>query len=426
MDAITLKSVTKRFKKRTIRHEYTTLKSELVNLIRRKKKSDEGGYIEVLKGIDLSIPRGQTVGIIGHNGQGKSTLLKLMTGIYSPTTGSIDVNGRISALLELGAGFHPDFSGRENILINGIIVGMSRAEIKKRMNEIIEFAELGEFIDQPVRNYSSGMYMRLAFSVATHVSPDILIVDEILAVGDAHFRRKSMAKMNEFKTSGNTIVLVTHDISTVATWCDHAVWVDKGVIRSQGAPRDVVEEYRREVAEAERAAEEHAHHEAPMSLGAAAALKAAEAAPVSWTESIRFSDTAGHERSVFAPGETIHAEIAARPGVPAGPLRASITRQDDGLLISEFSWRPTGNELAAGESLRLQISNLRLNSGSYTFAVGPATDEAHPGAFLTMPLSIATDTEPAPGLMVPDHRWTVVGQNESQQPLRVVPSVRSN
>jgi lipopolysaccharide transport system ATP-binding protein len=253
MDAIVIRGITKKFRKRTIKREYTTLKSELVNVLLRRRKPDATHFIEVLKGIDLTIPRGRTVGIIGRNGSGKSTLLKLITGIYGPTSGTIAVEGRISALLELGAGFHPDFSGRENILINGIILGMTRGEIRARMAEIIEYSELGDFIDEPVRTYSSGMYMRLAFSVATHVDPDILVIDEILAVGDAHFARKSMATMNEFKRRGKTILLVTHDLGTVERWCDVAVWIDAGKIRDEGDPRAVVSHYSRAVAEEDSA-----------------------------------------------------------------------------------------------------------------------------------------------------------------------------
>ena len=234
-DAIVIDNVFKSFKKTSKRNESTTMKSELVRLLKFQRRLIEPAtHIEALKGVDLRIPRGATVGVIGRNGSGKSTLLKLMTGIYSPTSGTIDVQGRISALLELGAGFHPDFTGRENILINGIILGMSRGELKDRMPGIIEFAELGDFIDEPVRTYSSGMFMRLAFAVATHVDPDVLIIDEILSVGDEHFNRKSQAKMNEFRRSGKTIVLVTHDLGTVQGWCDAAVWIDGGKVRMYG------------------------------------------------------------------------------------------------------------------------------------------------------------------------------------------------
>jgi lipopolysaccharide transport system ATP-binding protein len=247
MDAIVLHHVSKRFRKRTIRREYTTLKSELVRWFKRERQPDEKQWIEAVTDVDFSVPSGSTFGIVGRNGSGKSTLLKLITGIYTPTTGSIDLHGRISALLELGAGFHPDFSGRENILINGIILGLSRAEIKARTPEIIEFSELGDFIDEPVRTYSSGMYLRLAFSVATFVDPDILIIDEILAVGDAHFSRKSMAKMDDFKRSKKTIVLVTHDLITVERWCDHAAWIDGGRIKAVGSPKQIVRQYREAV-----------------------------------------------------------------------------------------------------------------------------------------------------------------------------------
>ncbi len=250
--AIVLAGVAKHFRKTTRKREYTTLKTELVRLLKRERKAIERvEWIEALKHIDLTVPAGKTVGIIGRNGSGKSTLLKLITGIYAPSSGTVKVNGRISALLDLGAGFHPDFTGRENILINGIILGMSRGQVKDRMKDIIEFAELGDFIDEPVRTYSSGMFMRLAFAVATHVDPDILIVDEILAVGDAHFTRKSMARMKEFKASGKTIVLVTHDLSTVQSWCDHAVWIDGGRVREQGEPGRVIEAYNAAVAAAE-------------------------------------------------------------------------------------------------------------------------------------------------------------------------------
>src|SRR6266852_2444312 len=244
MDAIVIKNLTKCFRKSTLSGVHSTLKSELVRWVRGQRHPKRNPMIEVLRGIDLSIPQGETFGIIGRNGSGKSTLLKLISGIYTPTSGTLEVNGRLSALLELGAGMHPEFSGRENILINGIILGLSRAEVRARMPEIIEFSELGDFIDQPVRTYSSGMYMRLAFAVATHVDPDILLIDEILAVGDDHFSRKSRAKMNEFKKTGKTIVLVTHDLGTVETWCDQAAWIDGGRIRSVGVPRDVVAQYR--------------------------------------------------------------------------------------------------------------------------------------------------------------------------------------
>jgi lipopolysaccharide transport system ATP-binding protein len=251
-EAIVLEGVTKHFRRRTVRREYTTLKTELIRWLKRERPAVEPvAFIEALKGVDLRVGRGTTIGIIGRNGSGKSTLLKCMTGIYTPTGGKLAVNGRISALLELGAGFHPDFTGRENILINGIILGMSRNEVKARMAEIIAFAELGDFIDEQVRTYSSGMFMRLAFAVATHVDPDILIIDEILAVGDEHFQKKSMARMGTIKQSGCTIVLVTHDLGTVERWCDSAAWIDGGVIRMLGKPPEVVKAYRDAVAQAE-------------------------------------------------------------------------------------------------------------------------------------------------------------------------------
>ena len=203
---------------------------------------------EILKGIDLEIKKGEVVGLIGINGSGKSTLLKLMTKIIYPTKGKITTNGKLTSLLELGAGFHPDFSGRENIYFNAAIFGLSRKEIDARLNDIIEFSELGDFIDNPVRTYSSGMYMRLAFSIAINVDADILLVDEILSVGDQHFQERCFQKIEDLKNQGKTIVIVTHSMDTVTRFCTRAVWLHQGKIKMDGDAETVTKVYLEETA----------------------------------------------------------------------------------------------------------------------------------------------------------------------------------
>ena len=198
---------------------------------------------EVLKGVTLEIEKGEVIGLVGHNGCGKSTLLKLMTKIIYPDKGKIEINGKISSLLELGAGFHPDMTGRENIYTNASIFGLTKKEIDARLDNIIEFSELEEFIDSPVRTYSSGMYMRLAFSVAINVDADILLIDEILAVGDARFQAKCFNKMLELKKSGITIVIVSHDLGSIERLCNRAIWIENGKIKDEGIPHDIVAEY---------------------------------------------------------------------------------------------------------------------------------------------------------------------------------------
>lgn len=197
----------------------------------------------VLKGIDLEIRKGETVALIGQNGSGKSTFLKLLTGIMYPDAGTISITGKVSSLLELGAGFHPDFSGRENIYNNASIFGLSKKEIDQRYDRIVAFSELEEYIDNPVRTYSSGMYMRLAFSVAINVNAEVLLIDEILAVGDANFQKKCLDMIRHLKRQGITIVLVTHDMGAVERICDRAVWLVDGFIRKQGKPREIIGEY---------------------------------------------------------------------------------------------------------------------------------------------------------------------------------------
>lgn len=234
--SIIVKNVSKRFK--LIYDKPFTLKERLVFWNKTKTV-----YNQVLKNINLNIKKGETVALIGVNGSGKSTLLKLMTKIIYPTSGEIIIDGKLTSLLELGAGFHPDFTGRENIYFNASIFGLTAREIDKRVSEIIEFSELGEYIDAPVRTYSSGMYMRLAFSVAINVDAEILLIDEILAVGDQHFQDKCFAKMQELKNSGKTIVVVSHSLGSVKKLCDRAVWISNGEVQMDGDCEKVIEEY---------------------------------------------------------------------------------------------------------------------------------------------------------------------------------------
>ena len=218
-----------------------TLKEKL--LFFSSKNKDKNHILHVLKDINLEIKKGESVALIGTNGSGKSTLLKLMTKIIYPNKGKIYTNGKLTSLLELGAGFHDDFTGRENIYFNASIFGLTRKEIDAKINEIIDFSELGEFIDNPVRTYSSGMYMRLAFSVAINVQADILLIDEILAVGDQHFQEKCFKKLIDLKNAGKTIVIVTHEKAAVKKFCDRAVWLYEGEIRMNGKVEEVLEEY---------------------------------------------------------------------------------------------------------------------------------------------------------------------------------------
>lgn len=236
--AIIVDNVSKEFK--LVYDKPYTLKERLVFWNKTKV-----GKHQVLKNINLKIEKGETVALIGVNGSGKSTLLKLMTKIIYPTSGTITTNGKLTSLLELGAGFHPDFTGRENIYFNASIFGLTAAEIDKRVQDIIDFSELGEFIDAPVRTYSSGMYMRLAFSVAINVDAEILLIDEILAVGDQHFQDKCFEKMQELRNSGKTIVIVSHSLNSIQKLCDRAIWIYNGEVKLDGKAKEVCEEYMR-------------------------------------------------------------------------------------------------------------------------------------------------------------------------------------
>src|SRR5215475_2668720 len=224
--AIVLANVTKVYRRYTGK-QFSTLKSALLqrSILRDLQPSE---VFPALTDVSFAVPKGSTYGVIGRNGSGKSTALKLVAGITKPTSGAVRVDGRVSALIELGAGFHPEISGRENVFINGIMLGLSKREIEKRFDAIVDFAELRDFIDAPVKTYSSGMYMRLGFAVAINVNPDVLLVDEVLAVGDEAFTHKCLDKFRECRQRGETVLLVTHSLNLIERFCDEALWLDEG------------------------------------------------------------------------------------------------------------------------------------------------------------------------------------------------------
>ncbi|HVR30135.1 MAG TPA: ABC transporter ATP-binding protein [Thermoanaerobaculia bacterium] len=277
--AVRLEHVGKTFRRVAAGYPFRTLKSALIDrsLVRDLRPEES---IRALRSISLRVAKGEAVALVGGNGSGKSTLLKIMAGLLRPTTGTVEVDGRVAALIELGAGFHPEISGRENVFINGAVLGLRRAEIERRYDDIVAFAGLEDFIDEPVKNYSSGMYVRLGFSVAIHTDPEILLVDEVLAVGDEAFAHRCLRRIEEFLAGGRTLVLVSHDLGLVESLCDRAHWLDGGELRLSGRPRQVCDAYREAIAEAEGRQHKEEKEAAAASMGgprAAAAGGAAEA-----------------------------------------------------------------------------------------------------------------------------------------------------
>jgi ABC-type polysaccharide/polyol phosphate transport system ATPase subunit len=308
-----------------------------------------------LRDVSLQAEPGEALGLVGRNGSGKTTLLRLLSGIFRPTSGHVAASGRVGSLLELGAGFHPDFSGRENVYLNGSIHGLSRTRIRELMDEIVAFAELERFIDLPVRTYSSGMYMRLGFSVAAHIEADILLLDEVFAVGDEDFQRKCFAKIAEFKRRGGTIVFVSHDARAVERLCDRAVLLRQGEVAFDGTTREAIARYRRLLAE-ERSPDELAAGLREWGSGEARIVSA------------RLLDVEGDERKQFASGEPLAIElVVASDTSVAAPLVSLELRDDDGVVLAglsqsmaELGWRSGGER-----TLRFDIDRLPLADGRF-------------------------------------------------------------
>jgi len=238
--AIDCQQVSKIFT-RSRKNGYSSLKSLFIG---KQPEMSAQNELVALKELTMRVPKGASCGVIGRNGSGKSTLLKLITGIYRPTSGSIAVNGRIAALIELGAGFHPDFTGRENLSLSAVMLGLTNKEIAERYDDIVDFAELSGVMDQPVRTYSSGMFMRLGFSIAVHTEPDVLLIDEVLSVGDVGFVKRCQDRLAELKRRGTTMLIVSHDLAGIERWSDEVIWIHKGCVKDRGEPRRVIDAYR--------------------------------------------------------------------------------------------------------------------------------------------------------------------------------------
>jgi len=293
MSAITLDRVSKKFALR--RDRPRSFQEMFLSLVKRNGHNTPEEFW-ALRNVSLSVEDGETVGFIGPNGAGKSTLLKLISRIIEPTTGSVTVNDRVGALLELGAGFHPDLTGRENIYLNGAILGLERRQIDQRLDDIVAFAELERFIDVPVRHYSSGMYVRLGFSVAVHTDPRILLVDEVLAVGDQNFQHKCLERIMEMQQQGLTICFVSHDLGSVQRLCSRAVWLEDGVVQEAGAVADTISSYLRHMAMQEEAELEPATDRPSRTLHRWGSGQAR-------VVSVTFLGGDGMERNVFHVGE---------------------------------------------------------------------------------------------------------------------------
>jgi ABC-type polysaccharide/polyol phosphate transport system ATPase subunit len=332
---------------------YRTLKDAVVS--RKRAPTSE---VWALRDVSLKIEPGEALGLVGRNGSGKTTLLKLLSGIFRPTSGSITTGGRIGSLLELGAGFLPDFTGRENVYLNGSLHGLSRARIDEAMHEIVSFAELEQFIDLPVRTYSSGMYMRLGFSVAAHIQADILLLDEVFAVGDEEFQRKCFGKIHEFKSRGGTIVFVSHDAQAVERLCDRAVLLRQGSVVFEGVTRDAIADYRRLLA-GDRSPDELAAGLREWGSGEARILSA------------RLLDGEGgaREPAQFASGERAILELVVTSEAGVAAPTVSLELRDHGGLVLGGTTQAT-DAIGWGEEpgerlLRFEVDRLPLADGHF-------------------------------------------------------------
>ncbi|MDY0296835.1 MAG: ABC transporter ATP-binding protein [Acidobacteriota bacterium] len=415
MHAIEARNIHKFYRRHTNRHKFMTLKSALVNrtLIQDLREHER---FEALKGVDFEVASGKTLSIIGENGSGKSTLLKILSGISKPSLGEMITRGRISALIELGAGFHPEISGRENIFINGIILGLTKRKIQEKFDEIVAFAELEDFIDNPVKTYSSGMYMRLGFSIATHVDPEILLIDEVLAVGDASFVPKCLDKINEFRRKGKTIVFVSHDLDTVERISDEVIWLKDGRIRMQGYPKRVVDAYLEYIGKKDEKKAEERHQaevEAVEETAAAGVEKRWGSGEVE-ISNVRMLDASGREKYIYEAGEGSEVVFEVTSRETQTDFAFGIGIFDAGgtccygtnTVIERFKARSLNGR---GE-VRVRIPRIELVNGTYFLDVAAHKRDGYPFDYHHLQYSFrVTSPHRDVGVVRLPHQWSFSG-----------------
>jgi lipopolysaccharide transport system ATP-binding protein len=356
---ISVHDVGRRF--RVNKHRNLTLKEAILRPEMRRTEE-----FWALRGVSFDVEPGESVGFVGRNGSGKTTLLRLIAGIFAPTTGRLEVGGTVGSLLELGAGFHPDFTGRENIFLSGSIYGLKRRYVRERLEEIVSFAELESFIDLPVRTYSSGMHMRLGFAIAVHVDADVLLLDEVFAVGDEAFQRKCIGKILDFKERGGTVCFVSHSASAVERLCERALLLNKGEVEFDGVAPEAISRYQKQLA----------LEESPEEVGAG--LREWGTGEV-WVEGVQLMGVDGGARALFVSGEpvTFVLDVVAREPVP-DPFLSLEVRDTSGSLLgaSQGDLRELGWDGSTGErQLRYSIEHLPLGEGEYQLSVA-LTDES--------------------------------------------------
>jgi lipopolysaccharide transport system ATP-binding protein len=367
MAAVVLEGVSKRF---TLHHDRPRSVQEVFLSALRRDRGRSAEEFWALRDVSLQIASGDTVGIIGPNGSGKSTILKLISRIIEPTSGRVQVNGRVGALLELGAGFHPDLTGRENIYLNGSILGLTQAQIRRKLEEIVSFAELTRFVDVPVRHYSSGMYVRLGFSVAVHTDPEILLIDETLAVGDQNFQAKCMEKMGELRRRGVTVVLVSHDLTAVRDFCLRVGWMQGGVMKRFDLAEPVVAAYLQQASAVEKVRLEREQDQSKQSPAKARGNGAIRITRV------EMMSPDGKPGWVFGAGEPVrvrmHYEIPRRLETP---IFSILIHRDDGLYVSGANTCQGANgsqlpPLSGQGCVEVELPSPSLANGRYLLSVG--------------------------------------------------------